>query len=211
MYQLIDSRMRPISRHSQPTSTTSSAAPTPHPPRTTFIDPHRPAAPSLGRSVSEPRSLHHLATNTSTPSTADFAAHQLPLGLTADGLTRIGRARSVTLLDRLSPLHARHQSEDDTPRPTPFPGSSRRGRSPGPSRIGGGGFGRSQSAGHMPDLSTPNISEAEEEEGREEEERAVVHRDLGLRDLIGQGSVRRGRTTRGRGSRGGRGGRRTTS
>ncbi|ORX35298.1 hypothetical protein BD324DRAFT_682647 [Kockovaella imperatae] len=56
----------------------------------------------LGRSVSEPRSLSHMAQD--DPSQALFAHHQLPGTGGGTGFVARGRPRSATTVDRLSPL-----------------------------------------------------------------------------------------------------------
>lgn len=71
--------------------------------------PNRPAAPNLGRSASEPRSLMQLGI------TEIFAPHQLVPGVNSSQQVARGgrgRPRSATVLERLSPIHTRTTSED---------------------------------------------------------------------------------------------------
>ena len=201
--------MRPVV---QPNSRSSSAAPTPLPTRISFFEPpHRRAAPNLGRSISEPRSLIALAANASnaadTSPKPDFAPHQVPPATTS-GLR--GRPRSATAIDRLSTQHSSRDSSSGDPRHvTGAAGDGDRGRSPGPSRLG-----RSSSAGLISALIHAQISESSEGHGLGQGEsateatarniggagengpRAVTQLQLGLQDLLSQGTVRRGQRGR---------------
>lgn len=182
---------------------TSSAASTARPTRLTFFEPHRPAAPNLGRSVSEPRSLTVLGTDEDSDSpTPDFVPHRIPTGSTA-GLR--GRPRSATAVDCLSSLNRNRDSYSGDPRHvTGALEDGHRGRSPGPSPLG-----RTSSAGLTANLERAKINEASEAstpcmqrksaaeaDAGEAGKPAVTKLELGLRALMDQGRARRSRRGR---------------
>jgi hypothetical protein len=190
--------MMPLSRRSLPGSTNSSALPTPLPNHTAFAEPYRPAAPNLGRSVSEPRCLallaqHPVTANASDRCIADFTPHQIP----TQGV-HIRRPRSATIVERMSPLHTRHASEGAVVYWQSLLDDPTRGRSPGPAQS----TTTNDLGADVPAQDTPDISEerlAGDNGGLE-----VSHCDLGLRELVAQGNIRRGRSARAR-ARGARG------
>lgn len=180
--------MLPITHRSQPPSNTSSAITTPHHTRLQFIEPHRPAAPEIGRSVSEPRSLLVLA-GTSNTGLPDFAPHQVPPGHTA-GEALSHRPRSSTSIDLMSALYPRRMLS---------PEEVARGRSPGPNRLG-----RSASMDLLSTLGGSRDDQPDESPGAVSEPDGnveVTRRLLGLNELSGM-NIRRGSRGRSRPGRG---------
>ena len=162
--------MRPVGQYSLPPSAASSAAPTPLP-QAHDVEPIRPAAPGLGRSLSEPRSL------------AILALQGIESQAQSDAVTRGlrgNRLRSATVT-RLAPLHSRAASADTLSYFTPLSAELERGRSPGPSAIG-----RSMSEGDFGEGSAGR---------RAPENTEVVHQTLGIGAL---GRVRAPRKKKGK-------------
>jgi len=178
------SRMLPVTQRSLPASTASSAAPTPSHTRLHFFKPHRPAAPEMGRSISEPRSLVVLAeTSHCLP---DFAPHQIPPSRSVEAVQR--RTRSATNAEEILGLYPRRGVHAE---------ELQRGRSPGTQRIV-----RSASMDLLSSLSGgPHGASSSEAASEADEDVEVNHRTLGLGEL-GRGHSRRGSRGRSRPGRG---------
>ena len=172
----------------------------------------RLSVPYLGRSVSEPRSLSHLAEMDKSIDSL-FASHQMP-GRSGSGLVKRGRPRSATAIERMSPLPGRRAELDDEDQ-----GSDREAEA-GPSTwsifVGGrDNEGEQKDATIGPSTSVASEidrvfreEEAQSEPARrvDARNREVVRVNLGLRGLGTVGSMgrkgRRGKGTRGRGTSG---------
>ena len=250
---MIRSRMQRLTLHSQPTtpstagplfdrrslpvSATTSAQPTPIAPRhSTPASPvtsrqaeieHEAArgrTPYLGRSVSEPRSLSHLADRDGDFNS--FASHQIPRGVSGLAVIARGRPRSATAFERMSPIvaprHSRSQplsrADSDAQLEADHSGEEAQWElsedehqearheqeevhtEQAPEGEAGGGSRRASGAS-----TTPYEGDVSGELEPEERDREVVRVNLGLRGLgtVGgsaQRRGRRGRSSRGRGS-----------
>lgn len=233
----------PPARESR-TVPTSPIAPLQNPPILPHLAPNLAPAfqnpPPISRSISAPLQLStqlsalraaQAGPSISTPEIEGFAAHQLPSGLSTDPRSVMiyrGRPRSATTLtaDRTG-LGMMRSVSDDVLRQASRRGSQdglewtgRRGRSPGPTRIGisrrntGEGSQSPRFLGSRVGSRAPtresslnmsmNGDEAREEVDHvDEQEETVVKKEMGLKEMFGASGSRQSRSATIGGRRGG--------